>query len=124
MENQEILKLEIGTKESTKLTPERVKILAIKIEVVGEKKNEKLVCEVKHPMNEDPIHISSVKYENKGKLDNVGMWINIDDEGKIRKGSALAVLISYLNKNTPEELVGQEVETVEDDKGYLCFKAY
>ena len=124
METQEILNKTIGTKESINLKPANVKIVEVKIELVGEKKTPKLVCSVKHPDNEELIHISSVKYEGKGKLDVSGLWINLDDEKNLRKGSALANFIGYMKVTTPGELVSIEVETVEDSKGYLCFKAY
>lgn len=124
MESQEILTLETGTKEATTLKPAKVKIVKVEVEEVGEKKNSKLVCSVKHPDKEDEIKISSVKYELKGKLDTVGLWINLDEDKKIRKGSALAVLMSFLEIKKPMELINKEVNTVEDEKGYLCFKAY
>lgn len=123
-ETQEELKIGIGTEEAVTLKPEKVKILSVKIEEVGEKKNKKLVCEVKHPSSETPIHISAVKWETKGKLESTGLWINKDQKGLLRKGSALVVFMQKLNCKTMEELKDKEVETAVDDKGYLCFKAY
>ena len=106
------------------LKPERVKIVRVEVIEVGEKKNKKLVCSVAHSEKEDPIQISRVKYEVKGTLKIVGLWINIDDDKKLRKNSALAVLMNFLNVKKAKELEGLEVDTVSEDTGYLCFKAY
>lgn len=124
MEEQDILKTEIGDKEAVTLKPAIVKIVKVEIQEVGEKKNKKLVCSVKHPDREETINISSVKYESKGKLDTVGLWVNLDEDKKLRKGTALAVLLNYINVGTMHGLIDKEVQTTEDEKGYLCFKAY
>jgi len=124
MEEQDVLNLETGTKEITSLTPAVVKIVKTTVEDVGEKKNQKLVCEVKHPDRDETIKISSVKYEKQGKLQVVGLWVNLDEDEKIRKGSALAVLMSFLSVDSPKGLEEKEINTAEDERGYLCFKAY
>ena len=124
MESQDILKLETGTKETTNLKPAIVKIVNVSIRDVGEKGNKKISCSVKHPDKEETIEISEVKFEKNKKLQEVGLWVNLDEDGKIRKGSALAVLLSFLEVQTPEELKDKEVKTVEDERGFLCFKAY
>ncbi len=124
MEAQNILDMKVGTKESTVVKPAIVKIVKVGIEVVGAKSSEKVVCEVKHPDKEEPIKISSVKYETKGTLKVSGLWLNLDEDKKIRKGSALAVLMATLGCETPRDLVGREINTVEDETGYLVFKAY
>ena len=125
LEEQEILELEEGTKEIELLKPEKVKIVKVEVIEVGEKKNKKLVCSVNHSGNPDPIQISRVKYEaTKGALKTVGLWINLDEDNKIRKKSALSVLMNFLNVKKPSELKGKEVETASEDTGYLCLKAY
>lgn len=125
MENQEILNLETGTEEMQKLEPKTVKIEKIEVQEVGEKRNKKVVFSVKHPDKEETIQISSVKYEQKGgKLATSGTWVNLDKQEKMQKGSALSNFIAFLNAKVLNELVGKEVLTVEDDKGYLCFKSY
>lgn len=124
MENQEELNLGIGTKETTTLKAARVKIESVKIETVGEKGNKKVVCLCRHPDKEEPINISAVKFEKKDKLEVVGLWMNRDEDNLVRKGSALAVLMNVLGSNTIKELEQKECDTIEDEKGYLCFKAY
>lgn len=123
-ETQNELNLGIGTKELTTLKPARVKIESVKIEAVGDKGNKKVVCLCKHPEKEEPINISAVKFEKKDKLEFVGLWVNRDEDKLVRKGSALAVLMNFLNAKTIIELEQKEIDTIEDEKGYLCFKAY
>ena len=124
MNEQEMLELEEGTKELEMLKPEKVKIVKVEVQPVGEKKNNKLICSVKHPDNDDPIQISRVKYELRGTLKTVGLWVNLDEDNLIRKNSALSVLMNFLGVKKPKELEGKEVETVSEDTGYLCLKAY
>ena len=125
MEDQDILNLETGTKEIEKLQPKEVKIEKLEIEPVGDKGNIKAVFSVKHPDREETIKISSVKHESKGgKLVVVGTWVNLDEDKKLRKGSALANFIALKNKEVLKDMVGLSVQTIEDEKGYLCFKGY
>lgn len=121
----EQLKIGIGNEEATtQLKPAKVKIVGGKIEEVGEKKTKKVVCLCKHPEKQEPISISAVKYENKGKLESTGLWLNQDSKGLIKKSSALAVFMQHIGASTIDQLVGKDIETTTDDKGYLCFKAY
>ena len=112
METQENLEIiGIGTKEATKLEPATVKIVKAIVEPVGDKKAKKVSCEVKHPSANETIKISSVRAEKKGKLNVGGLWFNQDEDKNI-------------NARTVKELEGKECQTVEDDSGYLVFKAY
>jgi len=125
-EDQERLNKKIGTKEAEVLKPKKVKIEKVEIVTIGEgsKANDKVVCFVKHPDREDTVNISSTKYEKKKNLVVSGLWYKEDEDGLIRKGSALSILMTFLSVETIKELEGKEVDTTEDDKGYLCFKAY
>ena len=124
MENE--LNVGIGNEEFQKLKPTTVKIVGVRVDEfdVKGKKSKKVVCLAKHPDKLETINISSVKFENKGKLESVGLWLNKDSQGLIRKGSALATLMSAVGANTPENLVGKEIATTLDDQEYLTFKAY
>jgi hypothetical protein len=125
VEQQDELQLTVGTEEAVTLKPATVRIRAVRFEEVGEKKSKKLVITCIHPdRKEDPIEISSVKYEFKGKLDTAGLWKNLDSTGMIRKGSALSVLMDKCGCKTVAEFIDKEVPTVQDEKGYLVFKAY
>lgn len=124
MENQTELQLGIGTEEAITLKPAKVKVLSIEIKVVGTKNAKKVILTVQHPDAKEPIHISEVKYESKGKLETSGLWVNLDSQKMIRKGSALAVFLQSLGCSTIEQLKDKEADTAQGDKGYLCFKAY
>ncbi len=124
MEEQEILNTETGDKEAEKLKPKNVKIVNVKISEVGSKKLQKCVCEVKHPDQEELIKISSVRYESKGQLRTGGLWVKLDSDNKITKGSALAIFKEKNSVKVLKELKDKEIETIEDENGYLCFKAY
>jgi len=115
----------IGTEESEVLGPSMVTIEAEKVEMVGKNNNKKAVLICKHPNRELPIEISSVKYEGKGgKLKITGLWLNLDNQGKLKKDSALATLLKSSGVINLKLMVGRQVETVLDEEGYLCFKAY
>jgi len=124
METQNELEMGIGKKESTTLKPAKVKIASVKIDVVGEKGNKKVVCQVKHPEKEELINISAVAYRKANSIEISGTWLNKDEDGLIRKGSALAVFLESLSANSIKDLEGKDVDTELDSKGYLCFKAY
>lgn len=125
METQiEFETLEIGTKESIKLKPARVKIVRTEIEQVGDKKSSKLICFVKHPQAEKEIQISAVKLERNKKLETSGLWVNLDEDKKLRKSSSLVLFLQTCNADNIKSLAGKECDTVEDESGYLVFKAY
>ena len=115
---------EVGTKELAKLEPELVKIVKVSVDTVGEKNSKKVVCEVKHSKAPDPIRISAAKIERKGKLEIGGLWFNQDEDGKIRKGSLLANFLGFMEAKTIKELEGMDCKTIEDEAGFLVFKAY
>jgi len=124
VETNEELKIPVGTEEAVKLKPAVVKVSKVEIRELGDKKSKKIVFSVVHKDAPDLIQISAVKFERKGKLERAGTWWNLDSKGLIRKGSALAVLLQNQNCKTPEDLIGKEIPTVEDENGYLVFKAY
>ena len=125
MEEQIELKKRIGTIESEgkRLEPKKVKIVKVEVVAVGEKKNKKVSCSVKHPDAENTISISSISYLRDKAIVTTGLWFNLDKEENVQKGSALAVFMQKNDANTISELEGKEIST-ELDGNYLCFKAY
>ncbi len=125
MEEQTELNKPIGTLESEKkeiLQPKKVKIVQVG---TREPRPGKIIeCAVKHPDKEELIHISSVAYLRDKQVVSSGLWMALDKDDNIQKGSALATFMSKLGVQTPKELEGKEVETELDDKQWLCFKAY
>lgn len=125
METQEELTTEIGTIEQERqiLKPKRVKIVSVKIEAIEKAKSKKVVCEVKHPDREEPFKMSSVAYLQEKQVVTKGLWFNKDKEGKIQKGSGLAIFLERIGVKTISSLAGKEADT-DLDGNYLCFKAY
>ena len=125
METQAELENTIGTKEKEmkRLEPKKVKIVKVSVEPVGKEKNKKVVCQVEHPDADQLIAISSVAYLKDKSVKNTGLWYNLDEDGKLQKGSALVIFLQSTNAEKIIELEGREVET-ELDGNYLCFKAY
>ena len=124
METQNELNTPIGTEESKKLEPATVKVVEVRIEAVGSKGAKKVVCDCKHPAQENTIQISAVKYEHDGKLESVGLWVNKDSQDNLKKGSTLVFFLNSVGAKTIAEIKGKEIKTTTDEAGYLCFKAY
>ena len=124
METQKDLEIGIGSQEATSLKPAQVKIVSATIETVGTKNAQKVVFLVKHPDKEEIIKISELKFVKGNQITTSGTWLNKDDEGLIRKGSSLAILLQKLSANVIKETEGKDVDTELDSNGYLCFKAY
>ncbi len=125
MEEQTELNKPIGTLELEKkevLKPKKVKIVEVKIRPT--RKGPVVECAVKHPDKEELIHISSVSYLRDKQVISSGLWMTLDKEENIQKGSALALFMSRIGVQTPKELEGNEVDTELDEKQWLCFKAY
>lgn len=122
---QDLNNIGIGTKEQKKLEPATVEVQNVSVVTVGEKGAKKVEAQVKHPQSELPVMISAAKVEmNKGQLTTSGLWFNQDDDGLIRKNSALAKFLSHLGCASVGELKGRSIPTMEDDNGYLVFKGY
>ena len=129
MENQtEIGKIGIGTKENVALKPASVKIVSYKIEMQknrdGKDIGEKVAVSCKHPDKDEMIEISSVSYKKGKEIKTSGLWFKLDEDKMIIKQSALASFLINLNAENLDAIVGKDVSTELDEKGYLCFKAY
>jgi len=127
METQDKLSIEIGTAEGkTKLTPQTVKVIDVNTESVtfGDKTWDAIILMVKHPEAPEPIGLRKIKFEKEGKLKIVGLSLSLDKDAKISKVSALASLMNYYKAPTIKGLIGKDIQTALDDKGYLVVKAY
>ena len=123
-ENDDLNKT-IGTLEGKKLKPVKVLIRKVEIEPIEKAKAKKVICTCIHPESDEPIIISQVKYENKkNKLVPAGLWVILDEEKHIFKESALAILMKFLKCDKIKDLEGKESDTVTNEDGYLCLKAY
>ena len=128
-ENSTELNVPIGTEEVQRLKPARVSIQGVNV-LTSQKDGRqivRIVCLVKHPDANELVKVSNVEYINPAskKVETAGLFINKDSEGKIRKNSALAILMTKLGASMPAELKGKnDVETLQGSSGYLVFKAY
>jgi len=120
------LEIGIGNKETISLEPKKVQVKKAEIEEVGEKKNKIVYLHCKHPDKDETIKISKVKYEKAGKLQVSSLWVNKDEDDKLRKGSAVAVLLDSAKVDNIKSLEGKEFDTVKEseDSNYLALKAY
>ena len=93
---------------------------------VGKKENEKIECSVKHPDKEEVVEFSKIKLLRNDKTKVVGIWVSVDEDENIQKGSALSELLKIATAETINELVGKELPTIEEgkDSSYLCIKGY
>lgn len=129
-ETQQELEFGIGEKEPERLKPKAVKIVNVKIKTAGTKGAKIIHCLSKHPDREEPIDISSIKFEGKTKLRETALFLNLEkkenesDPDKIQKSSPLAILMNFVNAKTIAELKDKEVPTTEEESGFLCFKVY
>lgn len=125
MESQAELERPIGKIEQEILSSKKVKIVKVEIQEIGAKKMKKLVCVCKHPDRDEEIRISRVRYIGKdNKVITVGLWVIKDKNEDIQKGSALANFLGFNNAMNMKQLEKIEVDTVIEETGYLCFKAY
>jgi hypothetical protein len=116
----------IGVIERPKLEPTDCVIEAVekKEGVKNGRAWAKLVLHLKHPGRDAALNVSDAKVETKGALVIKALFLNVDAEGKIEKGSPVALLLQYYNAPTIASLVGKTVKTAQDEKGFLCIKAY
>jgi len=122
--NEDILTKHIGNKEPKKLEAKKVKVVHANIEEKGEKKNKILVLEVKHPDQTDLIKLSKVQIIKDKVVKTIGLWVNLDEDENIQKGSALAEFMMQYAALQLTDLKDKELDTAFDEKGYLCIKAY
>ena len=119
----------IGTKEGESLKPTRDIIKNVMIEMqkdkTGKDVGDKVVFYCEYPGKEDLIKISSAKYENKSnKLVVTGTWYSLDEDGLLKKNSAISKVLQTIKVNTLKESINKELDTTLDDNGYLAIKSY
>jgi hypothetical protein len=122
------LEIGLGSIEMSSLKPAKVKIIDAKVELVkdklGKEVGKKVTFTAIHPDKKENINISSVKYEKKGSLEVSGLWFVTDAKNEIQKGSALYALLSNKGATSVKAMIGMEIDTILDERGYLCLKGY
>jgi len=129
MEQHDFLNMKKGNVEKEHLKPKLVTVQGVRVEdksSESKKVSPLLVLICKHPDRAEPIEFTKIKIMRDDKARVVGLWVDSDKEGNIQKGSALHILMEILNVNTPNDIVGKQISTVEQakDSPYLCIKGY
>lgn len=124
----------IGNKEGMKsLQPKPVVVQSIKAEPVigktggknaGKEVGKKLVLISKHPDREEPLNLSSILFVAGKTIKGSTIWITLDEDGNIQKGSIVAILLEKYQVDTINELVGKTLQTDLDENKFLAVKAY
>lgn len=124
----------IGNKEMNKsLDAKPVVVLGMNAEAVkgktgskneGKEVGKKLVLICKHPDREENVKISSMIFVSGKTVKTSTIWINIDDEGNIQKGSSIALLLEKMNVPNIKALEGKTVPTELDENKFLAIKCY
>lgn len=127
MENQEdLLNKKVGDKEIPTLDAKEVEVQGVRVEEVGEKKNQIAVLMCKHPDREEVIDLSKIKLLRNDKATLSGLWVKTDEDKNIQKGTALAELLKLANVETLGDLTGVKLPTIRQSENipYLCIKGY
>ena len=119
----------VGTKEATKLAPGSVVVKSVTIEPPKEGSKAKLVTfHCLHPDREELVKLSAINVKkvqgNNITIKKETLWHNLDEDGNIRKGSAVASVMNFYTKKTLNEFLNSSVTTEADAAGYLVIKAY
>lgn len=128
-ENTNILDKEVGTKEIETLKPEDVVVKGTNIQPVKKKNSEevigqKVVLLCKHPQRDELIKISQLKHLVGEKVKVTTLWVRLDEDDKIQKGSMLDLLLQKAKIKKLSEIQEVTLSTDIDTDGYLCIKAY
>ena len=136
MEIDEKIKVGIGTKETEKLKPAKVKVVTVDVSppkdkegnIVKNKQGKELTDKVtfgcKHPDKEEIIELSRAKVERNEKLKESGIWFQQDEDGLLPKNSVLLTVLKHYGAKNIEEMNNKELDTIDGDEGFLCIKAY
>lgn len=133
---EDIFNKKVGDKEAKALDAKPVVVLGFVVESVvgkaggkrpGQEVGKKLVVLCKHPDREEQVKISTlmslITTPQKKEIKSQTIWVNLDEEGNVQKGSAIAVLLQKYKVETLNELEGKTVETELEGK-FLTIKAY
>lgn len=90
----------------------------------GKEVGKKLVLICKHPDREEPMKISSMVFIVGKTIKSSTMWINLDDEGLIQKGSHIAMLLEKYEVPTVNDLESKTLQTELDENKFLAIKVY
>ena len=90
----------------------------------GKEIGKKLVLLCKHPDREELVRISGMKIIAGKTVKETTIWVKLDEDGMIEKGSHMALLLDKYGCKTLNELDGKTLLTEPDEVGYLIIKCY
>ena len=134
MTNEEIFSKGIGNKEGQKSLLAKPVVVQGKLaesvlgkvgsKNAGKEVGKKLTLICKHPDKEEPIKISSMIFVAGKTVKTTTMWINIDIDGNIEKGSLIATLLEKYQVPNVNALEGKTLQTELDENKFLAIKSY
>lgn len=132
----DIFNKKVGNKEQKSLDAKPVVVLGFAVEAVkgkeggknaGKEVGKKLIVLCKHPDREEPVKISTIMSltttGQKKEIKSQTIWVNLDEDGNLQKGSSIATLCQKYKVQTLGELEGKTVDTELEGK-FLTIKAY
>lgn len=118
----------VGTIDAPRLTAKECQVVSVNKQTVTKRDKtgtlDKIVFNLKHPDKTETIEMSDVCFIDGKEVKQKCMWLFLDSQAQIQKGSALAVALSFYGAKTVKEMIGKTVKTAIDEKGYLVMKAY
>jgi hypothetical protein len=127
----------VGNKEGTKsLLAKPVVVQGKKAEPVypkGTKEEDKpktkpighkLVLICKHPDKQELIKISELIFVAGKTIKTTTMWIKVDEDGNVEKGSIISYLLEKYQVPNINALEGKTLQTELDENKFLAIKAY
>lgn len=120
----------IGNREAPKLSAVACVVQDTEIKLVGQdnKKAQKVIFHLAHPAKDELISVSAItllrQRKDKKEIVSSGAWVNLDEDNKLQKDSALAVCLRFYGVNNLAEMTNKVVQTELGTDGYLTIKAY
>ncbi len=130
METNDILNKKVGNKEIPRLMPKEILVQGIRVDEKkksdGKKAGDILVLISKHPDRAEVIELTQIMLIRGDKVFVTGLWVNLDDDGNIQKGSPIDKLLALSESATIKDLVNKKLQTVVQtgEIKYLCVKGY
>ena len=94
------------------------------VTVAEDKTAEKIYLECVFPDSSHAITISETWCNKDGKYIILGLWISLDMNKQLLKGSALGTLLAYLGADKIGDLIGKEAIGYPDKNGYTIISNF
>lgn len=118
--SQDFLNFTVGSSKRL-VTVEDIKVDEVKIK---DSKLKKLFFYTRALDNNKEFIISDAWIcDDKNTKKVQGLWFSLASDNQFLPNSSVAKLIKYYSVNTLKELIGQKVEVLPDERGYLCIVA-